>query len=378
MTEERSNRIERVRKLLIENEIDTLLVMVDANRRYLSGFTPDDHQIDESSGVLLITADRLLLATDGRFDTQARQEAPLFEVVIYREGLAKELPSLTRSLNTVKLGFESARVSYSVYTHFKEKLTEAQSCVTLVPTEDLVEQLRLVKSSDEIDRTVKSLSLAEKTFLKVVQTLAPGMTENEAAWALEKGMREAGAEALSFPVIAAAGPNSALPHAVPGDRPIKKGEPLLFDWGARLNGYCSDISRTIVLGEPDETFIKVHQTVLEAQQRAIQAIRAGASTQAIDALARTHIEHQGFKDKFAHSLGHGTGLVVHEAPRLGPVKDFTLVSGMIVTVEPGIYLPGWGGVRIENQVVVEENGARVLNGINTSFRIAELLDSERP
>lgn len=377
MTELKS-RIEHVRKSLTEKEIDTLLVIVDANRRYLSGFTPDDHQIDESSGALLITADRLVLATDGRFDTQARQEAPLYEVVIYREGLAKELPGLTRGLNTVKLGFESARVSYSVYTDFREKLTKAGSTVTLVPTEDLVEQLRLIKSKDEIDRTAHSLALAEQTFLEVVRTLAPGMTENEVAWAMEKGMREAGAEALAFPVIVAAGPNSALPHAVPGNRPIKEGEPLLFDWGARLRGYCSDISRTIALGEPDETFLKVHQTVLEAQQRAIQGIKAGASTKAIDALARDHINQQGFKDKFSHSLGHGTGLVVHEGPRLGPVMERTLESGMIVTVEPGIYLPGWGGVRIENQVVVEENGARVLNGISTSFRLDELLKSEQP
>ncbi len=375
---ELKSRIEHVRKLLTEKEIDTLLVMVDANRRYLSGFTPDDHQIDESSGALLITAERLVLATDSRFDTQARQEAPLYEVVIYREGLAKDLPGLTRELNTVKLGFESARVSYSLYANFKEKLTEAGSKVTLAPIEDLVEQLRLVKSADEIDRTARSLALAEQTFLEVVRTLSPGMTENEVAWAMEKGMREAGAEALAFPVIVAAGPNSALPHAVPGNRPIKEGEPLLFDWGARLNGYCSDISRTIILGEPDETFLKVHQTVLEAQQRAIKGIKAGANTKAIDALARTHIDQQGFTDKFSHSLGHGTGLVVHEGPRLGPVKERTLESGMIVTVEPGIYLPGWGGVRIENQVVVEENGARVLNGLSTSFRVDELLKSEKP
>lgn len=377
MTELKS-RIERARKLIIEKGIDTLLVLVDANRRYLSGFTPDDHQIDESSGALLITADRLVLATDGRFDIQARQEAPLYEVVIYREGLAKELPSLTRRLNTDKLGFESARVSYSLYTHFMEKLTESGSAVTLVPTEELIEQLRLIKSADEIDRTARSLSLAEQTFLQVAQTLAPGMTEIEAAWAMEKGLREAGAEALAFPVIVAAGPNSALPHAVPGDRPINEGEPLLFDWGARLHGYCSDISRTLVLGEPDETFIKVHRTVRQAQQLAIQGIKAGASTIEIDALARSHIDQEGFKDKFAHSLGHGTGLVVHEGPRLGPVKELTLQSGMIVTVEPGIYLPGWGGVRIENQVVVEENGARVLNGINTAFRVDELLNSVKP
>ena len=368
------NRIDRVRKLLIDREIDTLLVLVDANRRYLSGFTPDDMQIEESSGALLITADRLILATDGRYDIQARQEAPLFEVVVYREGLAKELPGLMQALKTVRLGFESTHVSFSQYRKFKEALTKAKSKVELVPTEDFAEQLRLVKTQDEIDRTGAAVMLAEQVFLQVIITMSPGMTEKEVAWAMEKGMREAGAEQLAFPVIIASGPNSALPHAVPGDRAIKSGEPVLFDWGARLNGYCSDISRTIVLGQPDETFLKVHQTVLEAQQRAIEAIKAGANTKSIDALARKHIEDQGFQGKFNHSLGHGTGLVVHEGPRLGPVKDSILQSGMIVTVEPGIYLPGWGGVRIENQVVVESNGSRVLNRLRTSFRIEDLIN----
>ena len=178
---------------------------------------------------------------------------------------------------------------------------------------------------------------------------------------MEKGMREAGADALSFPTIVAAGTNSALPHAIPGDRVINNGEPILFDWGARLNGYCSDISRTVVLGKPDSTFEKVFQTVLDAQRLATDAIKPGISSKAVDKVARDHIETKGFGGKFGHGLGHGTGLAIHESPRLSPLKDIVLEPGMVSTVEPGVYLPDWGGVRLENMIVVRNNGAEVLN-----------------
>jgi Xaa-Pro aminopeptidase len=189
---------------------------------------------------------------------------------------------------------------------------------------------------------------------------------------MERRMRVAGAQGPSFPSIVAAGPNSALPHAIPTDRPIREGEPILFDWGAFLDHYASDTSRTVILGPPDETFTTVYQTVLEAQRKAIDAVTAGASTKAVDALARDHIGASGYGDKFGHGLGHGTGLAVHEGPRLSPLKDTVLESGMIVTVEPGIYLPEWGGVRIENQVVVGQNGPLVLNELSTSIDSAIL------
>ena len=167
----------------------------------------------------------------------------------------------------------------------------------------------------------------------------------------------------------AAGTNSALPHAIPTDRPIAVGEPILFDWGARLNGYCSDTSRTVILGTPDAIFLKVYQTVLEAQQKALAAIKSGVSSKTVDSVARQYIRRQGYKGKFGHGLGHGTGLAVHEGPRLSPIKESVLQAGMILTVEPGVYLPQWGGVRIEHQVVVQEEGAMVLNQLSTSFDI---------
>ena len=225
----------------------------------------------------------------------------------------------------------------------------------------MVESLRQIKSEDEIQRSINALRLAEKAFSQVLDTIRPGMSERQAAWAMEKAMREAGAQGLSFPVIVASGPNSALPHAVPTDRKLARGEPILFDWGARLDEYCSDTTRTVVIGKPDDRFRKVFETVVMARDIAIAAIKAGASGTQVDKVARDHINQNGFADKFGHSPGHGTGLAVHEAPRLSPIKDDLLKAGMIVTVEPGIYLPDWGGIRMENQVVVREDGAQVLN-----------------
>lgn len=177
-------------------------------------------------------------------------------------------------------------------------------------------------------------------------------------------MRELGADGLSFPVIIASGPNSALPHAIPGDRKIKKNEPVLFDWGAKYNGYCSDTSRTLVIGQPDETFTKLYSILYEAQKRAIDNIRPGVSSREIDAIARSYIKDSGYDKKFGHGLGHGVGIEIHEPPRLSPLKDVSLESGMIVTVEPGIYLQDWGGIRLENMVLVTDNGSEVLNSLS--------------
>lgn len=363
-------RIRRLRKKIADQGIDAMLILVEENRYYLSGFTGEDHQFDESAGALMLTQDQLILATDSRFEIQARKESPLYELVIYRKGLAKALPDLVRRLNLNRLGFESVRLSVKQLNAYQKELAGASWPVDLVPVEDMVEGLRLTKSAHEIDRTKKALELAEDAFRHVAKTLQPGMTEKSIAWEMERCMRVAGAQRLSFPTIVAGGPNSALPHAIPTDRPIQKGEPILLDWGAVLDHYCSDTSRTVILGPPDETFTNVYHTVLEAQHKAIDAITSGASTKAVDAVARDYIGDNGYAGKFGHGLGHGTGLAVHEGPRLSPIKETTLESGMIVTVEPGIYLSDWGGIRIENQVVVGQNGPTVLNGLSTSIESA--------
>ena len=358
------NRLMLLRQSLAEKKIDTLMVIVEENRRYLSGFTGEDTQFDESSGALFITDSKLILATDSRYELQAKNEAPLFETVCYKEGLAKELPKISEMLGINRLGFESVRLSFLQYSKIEKELNAAGMQVELVPAEDIVENLRKIKSEPEIDVLKKALSIAESVFKHIKSTIKPGMTERQLAWAMEKEIREAGAQSLSFPTIVASGPNSALPHAIPSDRKFKAGEPILFDWGARLDGYCSDISRTVIIGTPDETFKKVFTTVHDAQRTAIDAINPGISSKAVDKIARDHIEKSGFKGKFGHGLGHGTGLAVHEVPRISPLKDIKLEQGMVFTVEPGIYIPDWGGIRLENMVVVRDNGVEVLNQID--------------
>jgi Xaa-Pro aminopeptidase len=358
------NRIKRLRESLSDTDIDTLLVLVGENRRYLSGFTGEDTLFDESAGGLLISETALILATDSRYELQARNEAPLYDVICYREGLAKELPGVLKKLNTKRLGFESVRISFMQYQKIIEALEKADCAVELIAVEEIVENLRIIKEEPEVDLMRQALQIAEEVFSACMQQLRAGMAEKELAWLLEKGMRESGADGLSFPPIVASGPNGALPHAIPGDRVIQEGEPILFDWGARLNGYCSDISRTVVIGSPDSTFKKVFDTVLDAQRLAIDAIKPGMSSKAVDKIARDFIEEKGFGGKFGHGLGHGAGLAIHESPRLSPLKDIRLEPGMVTTVEPGIYLPDWGGVRLENMVVVTDDGAEVLNRID--------------
>jgi len=354
-------RISKIRNAIQDQGIDTFLVMVGENRWYASGFTAEDTQFDESSGALLISKDRLLLATDSRYDLQATHEAPGFETITYKKGLAEALPDLLVEMETRRLGFESVRMSVLQFNELKEALENRALAIELKPVQNIVEKLRLIKDQTEIDTLRRALRLAESGFERIKQVLVPGMTERDTAWLLEKALKEDGADGLSFPIIAAFGPNSALPHAVPGQRKLQPGQPLLFDWGVRLGGYCSDISRTLVVGEPEDPFDAVFQTVLEAQSKAIDAIKPGISGKMVDAVAREHIRSKGFKGKFGHGLGHGTGLAIHESPRLSPIKDDVLEPGMVFTVEPGIYLPEWGGVRLENMVALMDDGPVVLN-----------------
>jgi Xaa-Pro aminopeptidase len=360
-------RIERLRESLASRDLDALLVLIAENRRYLSGFTGEDNGFDESAGALIVGAERLVLATDSRFEIQARHEAPGFDVVVYTRGLTRELAQMIQPLGVRRLGVESRRISLAWHAEILEALASAGLEVEVVPVEEMVEPQRAVKSAEEIAATRAALRVAEAVFSEITAKLQPGMTEKQIAQELEGAARQAGADAMSFPTIVAAGPNSALPHAIPGDRPVAAGDPLLIDWGVRLDGYCSDTTRTFVLGEPDKEFRRIYKVVRQAQQMATEAIRPGATGRQVDAVARHYIGENGFGDKFGHGLGHGTGLAIHEAPRLSPLSDAILESGMIVTVEPGIYIEGWGGIRLENQVVVTDSGAEVLNGLPFLF-----------
>lgn len=362
-----NNRLQQVIHVLEEKELEGLMVLVGENRYYLSGFTGEDSQFDETAGALFISKDKQILATDSRYVLQAEKEAPLFEIHSYKEGLDKALPEIVERLDIKKLGFESVRLSYLQYNKMTTVLQKERPDVSFIPTEDIVENIRVIKSEDEIHRIKAALMLAENVFRDFLGIVRPGMTEKEAAWEMEKRMREAGAESMSFPTIVASGPNSAKPHAIPSDRAFRKGEPILFDWGAKLNGYCSDITRVITIGKPDETFKKVFETVKGAQEKATRAIRENVGARSVDQAAREHIDNAGFKGKFGHGLGHGVGLAVHEGPRLGPTKDAVLAKHMVFTVEPGVYLPEWGGVRLENMAAVTDDGAYVLNELGVDI-----------
>jgi Xaa-Pro aminopeptidase len=358
------SRVSRLREKMCGLDLDTFLVLIEANRRYLSGYTGEDGQFDETAGVLLITHEHCILATDSRYDLQVRQEAPAYEIVCYRKSIYDELPRLFTRVNARRVGFESARLTVKHHQDLMRQLDKARTPVTMVPTENQVESLRLAKDADELAITQRAVQCAETAFQRLIEWMRPGLTERDVARQLEEFMRAGGAEGASFPIIVAAGPNSAKPHAVPGLRPIGIGEPILLDWGARIDGYCSDISRTVIFGPVDAQFKKIYAIVREAQAAAIAVIQPGAQGRAVDTVARRVIEQAGFGSNFGHGLGHGTGLCIHEAPRLSPHSEDTLAAGMIVTVEPGIYLPEWGGIRLENQVVVTQNGAAILNSLD--------------
>ncbi|MCF8055547.1 MAG: Xaa-Pro peptidase family protein [Desulfocapsa sp.] len=353
-------RIKKIQARLRKKKIDGLLVTDPHNRRYLSGYTPADHDISESSGVLLIPARKApILLTDSRFQTQAEQEVAPVEVILYPKGLSALLKELLPDLGIVRLAFESHYTLHSVAG--KMQAMAEKLGITLLPVTGLVEEMRLIKDEEEIKKLRSSVHLNEQVFQEIYQTITPGQTEIDVALALESTMRRKGAESPSFETIVATGKRSALPHAVPGLVAIKKNQPLMIDMGLILDGYCSDMTRSFVPGVTDKQYLKIHRLVRKAQLAATDTIRAGISAASVDKAARTVIGDAGYADFFGHALGHGVGLAVHEEPRLSSRNRKHLKAGMIITVEPGVYLPEWGGVRLENMVVVRENGCEVLN-----------------
>lgn len=364
--DEQLDRIIRLQSGLRRRHIDGLLVSQPDNRRYLSGYTAPDHGIQESSGLLLIPAKgRPYLLTDARFTLQAEAEAPLFLIELYSRGLLPLLERLINRLGLQSLAFESDYLLHSTFQRLAGMANKRG--LTLVPQLGLIEAMREVKSADELELLRASTRLNETVFQSVYATIEPGMTEREIALALELTMREMGAEGPSFPTIVAFGTNAARPHAVPTDRELQAGDLVLIDMGLIHRGYCSDMTRTFVAGRPDRTYIDRHRVVRAAMQAGIGAIRAGVTGAEVDRVARQVIADAGYGDHFGHSLGHGVGLAVHEAPRLSRTNRKKLRAGMVVTVEPGIYLPEWGGIRLENMVVVGEHGPEVLNRDTTGL-----------
>ena len=355
-------RLAALRRAMAESGLDALLVSCPENRRYISGFKADDGALTESSGHLLITPDRAFVLTDFRYREEAEEEAAGFQVRVYSQGLDKLLLELSGETDLKVLGFEE---DYLIHKHVRT-LAESLEGLELRPTSGLTAELRIVKEPAEVAAVEDSLALIEEVLDRLIEDLRPGMSEDEAAWRIISGLRKRGA-GTAFDPIVASGPNGAKPHAVPGSRKIREGETIVMDVGAKLEGYCSDITRTVWLGPFSDKFKEVYSVVREAQLRAIQGIKPGISTAEADALARQVIEKAGYGQAFGHSLGHGVGLATHEQPSLSPIRPTLLLPGMIHTIEPGIYLPGWGGIRLELMAVVTETGCRVLGNLDRFY-----------
>jgi Xaa-Pro aminopeptidase len=346
------NRLRKLRELIIEKGLDGLLISQPDNLRYLSGFT--------GSGWLLISGRDAILALDFLYVEQAKQESPDFEIIQIKQELHSWLPGLVSDLGWHKLGFEANLISYDGYRMLDEAIRAKQVNIDLVPATGAVERLRSVKEPEELTLVTKAAELADAVFEQAKGIIRPGMTEKEAAWEIEKDLRQNGSEEVPFEIIVASGPNSALPHARPTEKSICPSEPVLIDMGARIDGYCSDLSRTMFLGGANKVFQRIYSVVLQAQAAAIEGAKSRIAASQVDQLARSVIEQAGYGDAFGHGLGHGVGLAVHEFPRLGLSSSDLLADGMVFTIEPGIYLAGQGGVRIEDMVVLEDGKARVL------------------
>ncbi len=355
MSEE--SRVLTLREVMAKLGLDAFLISQPESRRYLSGFTGHDHPPMDSAGFLLITESTAFLLTDGRTVEQAEQETTGYEVVRIENRLQDALAQIIPDLALKRFGFEGNHLPYRRYEELKEVVDPN---TLLVPTYEVVDELRAIKDEREIEAIEEAVILADAAFDHILGMIEPGQTEQQLAWEIEAFLRTHGAEGISFDPIVASGPNSSRPHHVPSTRPVQVGEPIILDWGARLRGYCSDITRTIVLGEADDQFKRVYNTVLDAQIRAEKRIKTGITGIKADSFARKAIEEAGYGEYFVHSTGHGVGLAIHENPTLRRTSENILRDGMVFSVEPGVYIPGWGGVRIEDLVTLQDGRPVVL------------------
>jgi len=356
-----ADRLDRFRHTLRAEGLDAFLVADEANVVYLTGFTGD-------STWLVVTQDHAWLITDGRYAEQAAAEAPMCQVAQHKVSLAKTAAELANASGGKTLGFEANVLTVATHADLAKEL----SGVEAVAKKGLAEKLRQVKDEAEVAAIRRAAETADAALQAVRDRLAPGISEAGLANELEYQMRRLGARKASFDTIVAVRERSSLPHARPTEAVIRAGDAVLVDWGAERDLYCSDCTRVLFLGPPDARWREIYQLVLEAQQKAIAAIRPGVACREVDAAAREHIAQAGYGDDFKHGLGHGVGLRVHEGPGLGARSEETLAEGMVVTVEPGIYVPGWGGVRIEDLVLVAPEGAELLTALPKSLEAAIL------
>jgi len=342
-------RVQQLQHALQASQLDAIIISSAVNRRYISGFTG-------SAGTLLITLSEVYLLTDFRYRIQAAEQAPHFNVIECVSQHYDDVYQLLNEHGITRVGFEEQHVTFSQFKQWGQAL----KTIDLVPISGLVEGIRMVKDESEIQIIQEAAHLADRTFSHILNVIQPGISELEIALEMEVFMRANGATSSSFDTIVASGERSALPHGVASDRIIGNNEFVKLDFGAYYKGYCSDITRTVFIGKPTEKHLEIYNIVLEAQLHTLEHLKAGMSGVQGDALARDVITSYGYGDLFGHGTGHGIGMEIHEDPRLSRFSDKVLTPGMTVTVEPGIYIPDFGGVRIEDDIVITESGIQIL------------------
>ena len=350
------HRIDLLRARLDEEKLDAILISSAENRRYLSGFVG-------TAGWLFVTKADAVLCTDFRYTEQAGLQAPGYRVDRIG-GKLDWMPKLFAEHGSKQVAFESDNITVAQFDRIGEALKEARdlpSGTQLKPTQGITLGLRAVKDAEEVRLLSRAIQIGDEALAEVEKALKPGMTEEEVAWRIEQAVRVRGAEAISFDTIVGSGPNAARPHHRAGSDVLREGQTIVIDMGAKYQGYCSDLTRTVVLGKPDSQAKRVYDIVLAAQLAAIEMVRPGMTGAECDAISRKVIQEAGYADAFGHSLGHGVGLEVHESPGVGPNSQGKLQENMVFTIEPGIYISGWGGVRIEDVVVLENGRARVMS-----------------
>lgn len=352
-----ASRLARLRHELAERDLESLLVSQPHNRRYSSGLRAADGSAGESAGWMVITAREAWLITSFLHAEEARVEAPDFRVYQFRDTLVRGTVELLGSLGLRRVGAEHRHLSAWALAELQSQRPDCD----FPDASGIVERLRAIKEPHEIAAIRRAAALTDAALAHGEAALRPEASERALAWHVERYLREHGADGMAFDVAVASGPNTALPHALPSDRPIGRGEPVWVDIGARVDGYCADLTRAFCLGPADDRLRRVYALVCQALETAAAGLRAGLGGREADALGRDVIEAAGYGEAFGHGLGHGVGLAVHEMPTLGRRSEDTLAPGMVMTIEPAIYVPGWGGVRVEDLVLLTSTGVETLS-----------------
>ncbi|MEC9451086.1 MAG: aminopeptidase P family protein [Chloroflexota bacterium] len=347
---EYKSRISYLRDKISESDIDTLFISNKDNIRYYSGFTG-------TFAFLLISKEKSIIITDSRYTLRAEEESPDYEIYQLKSG-DNWIENSTNITKTKIIGYEGDHVSVNLLNQLKKRAEKINAW------KDFSEKItlgRIIKSEEEVRILQETINISDSAFNTVSKKINIGMTEKDVAWEMEKEMRELGAESPSFDTIVASGINGSKPHHSPTDKLINNNEAITIDMGAKYKGYCSDLTRTIFIGEPDEKFKKIYTTVLRAQLISMETAQPEMTGEEIDKIARDIIAAEGYGEYFGHSLGHGVGIEIHENPGVGPNSKNSIKPGMVYTIEPGIYIENWGGIRIEDMVIMTESGNNLIS-----------------